>query len=72
MMYIAFDRPYIIGNVLVKDVADVISTFEYVVGLQVGRYSIATAVGLFQGVIGMILVFLSNFMTKRLWGHGIW
>jgi putative aldouronate transport system permease protein len=69
---IPFDRPYILGNVLVRDVADVISTYVYRVGIQVGRFSIATAVGLFQSVVGMVLVFTSNFLTKKFWGHGIW
>lgn len=69
---IPFDRPYILGNILVRDVADVISTYVYRVGIQVGRYSIAAAVGLFQSLVGMILVFISNFLTKKFWGQGIW
>jgi putative aldouronate transport system permease protein len=48
MLAIGFDRPYVIGNVQVRDIADVISTFVYRIGLQSSNYSLATAVGLFQ------------------------
>ena len=51
---ISFERPYTLDNPLVRDFSDVISTFVYRVGLQSHRYNIATAVGLFQSVVGLI------------------
>ena len=72
VMTIGFDRPYVIGNTMVREVSDVISTFVYRVGLQSSNYSLATAVGLFQSVIGIVLILLTNMIAKRLGDDGLW
>lgn len=59
-------------NSSVYDVADVIDTWVYRVGLGSMRYSIGTTVGLFQSFIGMIMILVSNFLSKRFTGNGIW
>lgn len=68
---IDFDRPYMLGNTLVKSVADVISTYVYSIGLQSGRFDFATAVGLFQTVIGIMLILSVNKISKSLGEEGI-
>ena len=72
MMSIGFDRPYIIGNTIVKDYCDVISTFVYRVGIQNAKFDRATAVGLFQSVIGMVLVTVGNMIARLFDEQGIW
>jgi putative aldouronate transport system permease protein len=72
IMMSSFDRPYVIGNNYVKDVSDVISTFVYRNGIQSMRYSLATAVGLFQSMVGMILLLLSNYIANKSGEQGIW
>ena len=68
---ISFDRPYLMSNTLVKDASTVISTYVYSVGLQSGRYDFAAAVGVFQSVVGVILVLTVNAMAKRFGEEGI-
>lgn len=68
---IGFDRPYIIGNALVREFSDVISTYVYRVGLQSFRLSTATAVGLFQSVVGVVFLWVSNFLAKKIGEDGI-
>lgn len=68
---ISFERPYTLDNPLVRDFSDVISTFVYRVGLQSHRYNIATAVGLFQSVVGLIFVFASDKFAKVMGEDGI-
>ncbi len=68
---ISFDRPYMMGNSLVKNAADVISTYVYSVGLAAGRFDFATAVGLFQTVVGVILVLSANAVIKKMGQEGI-
>lgn len=68
---ISFERPYTLDNPLVRDFSDVISTFVYRVGLQSHRYNIATAVGLFQSVVGLIFVFGSDKIAKLMGEDGI-
>jgi putative aldouronate transport system permease protein len=71
VMKIGFDRPFVLGNPLVLDFSDVISTFVYRVGLQSIRYNIATAVGLFQSVIGLALILCVDRIAKKLGEQGI-
>lgn len=71
VMAISFDRPYFLGNVLVKDTANVISTHVYALGLQSGRFDFATAIGLFQSVVGVILILSVNKLAKKLGEEGI-
>lgn len=71
LVSISFDRPYMMGNTLVKDASDVISTYVYSVGLAAGRYDFATAVGLFQTVVGIVLVLAANSVIKKMGQEGI-
>ena len=72
MLSIGFDRPYVIGNPLVMEFSDVISTFVYRIGLQSFQFSIATAVGLFQSVVGLIFLPTTNYIASKVGEQGIW
>ena len=67
-----FDQIFNFYNASVKEVADIIDTYVYRMGLENGRYSLATVVGLFKGVIGFILLISANAITRRLGEAGIW
>ena len=54
------------------ETADTIGTYIYRVGLENSQYSLATAVGLVNGVVGLILVVLSNAISKRVTEYGLW
>lgn len=71
LVNISFDRPYMMGNTLVKDASDVISTYVYSVGLAAGRFDFATAVGLFQTIVGIVLVLSANAVIKKMGQEGI-
>jgi putative aldouronate transport system permease protein len=66
MIAIGFERPYVIGNTSVRDYSDVLSTFVYRVGIESGQYTIATVVGLFQAVVGLVFVLGANYASKKL------
>ncbi|GAA3412391.1 ABC transporter permease [Paenibacillus hodogayensis] len=51
---------------------DVIGTFVYRTGLGKMDYSFSTAVGLFNSVVGFILIFSGNWLSKKLLNRGIW
>ncbi|QHT60854.1 sugar ABC transporter permease [Paenibacillus lycopersici] len=59
-------------NKAVLDSADVIETWVYREGLSRLQFSIGTAVGVFQSIIGMIFILGSNFVAKKYTGRGIW
>ena len=71
LVSISFDRPYMMGNSLVRDASDVISTYVYSIGLAAGRFDFATAVGLFQTVVGVVLVLSANAVIKKMGQEGI-
>ncbi|WP_168120292.1 ABC transporter permease subunit [Paenibacillus sp. HB172176] len=72
IMTIGFDRPFVLGNTMVMDYSEVISTFVYKVGIQSAQFSLATAIGFFQALIGLILVFAADRIAKRMGEQGIW
>jgi len=67
-----FDRPYAMGNKLVSDVSNVIPIFVYNYGIRGMQFSLSTAVGLFQSVVGLIFLMGSNAIAKRLGERGVW
>ena len=72
MMNISFDRPYVLGNPMVQNYCDVLSTFVYRAGITNSQFARATAIGLFQSVVGMILITGANLVTKKRGEEGIW
>lgn len=54
------------------DVADVIGTYTYRLGIQGGQYSYTAAAGLFMSAIGFTLTFIANKISDKLTGFGLW
>lgn len=52
--------------------ADVISTYVYRSGLIDGRYDFATAVGLFNSIVALILVIMANKLSKKVTDASLW
>jgi putative aldouronate transport system permease protein len=72
ILNVGFDQIFILYNPLVYNVADVLDTYVYRVGITMGRYPFATAAGLFQSVVGLLLLLVTNQVSKRVGGEGIW
>ena len=68
LMNNGFEQIYLFQNDLNLSVSDVFETYTYKIGISGGQYSYSTAVGLFKNVIGMILIFTSNTIAKKLGG----
>lgn len=56
----------------VYDVADVIGTYVYRTGIGGMRYGYATAVGMFQSVVGLIMVLFTNKLAKKYTDNSVW
>jgi putative aldouronate transport system permease protein len=67
-----FEQVFIFYNPSVYNVGDIIGTWVYREGIQGFQYSVAAAVGLFQGFVGLILIAAANWAGKRWAGAGIW
>ena len=73
-MFLSADLNQVINmqNAVNASTIDIIDTYVYRIGLSTGEYALATAAGLFKAVIGMALVLISHFVSKRLTGKGVW
>jgi putative aldouronate transport system permease protein len=59
-------------NPLVYETGDVIGTFVYRIGLGQMDYSFSTAVGLFNSVVGFVIIILGNALSRKYAGRSIW
>ncbi|WP_291637680.1 sugar ABC transporter permease [Clostridium sp.] len=71
-MNAGFDQVFNFMNDSVISVIDIIDTYVYRIGLINGQYAYATAASLFKGVIGIILIFTTHFLAKKISGKGLW
>jgi putative aldouronate transport system permease protein len=67
-----FDRPFTLRNPTVIQVADVISTLVYRLGITGPQISLTTAIGLFQSVVCVLFLIAANTIAKRAGERGIW
>ena len=71
IMEVGFDQVFVLKNNVVNNVADVISTYVSRTGIQGANFRAATAMGLFDSLVGLILVLTSN-RVARAFGEGLW
>ena len=61
-----FEQQLLLGQESTRDYWEVIDTYVYRYGIQLGRYSFSIAVGLMKSVIGAVLVVLTNHISRKL------
>lgn len=72
VMSLGFEKIYLLQNPLNKMNSEIIATYVYQIGLLNANYSFATAVGLFNSCINLILLVVVNRVAKRLSNTSIW
>lgn len=72
VMYAGFDQIYNTYNDVLSGKGETLEMYLFRLGVTGGDYSISTAIGLFNSVVGCILVIITNFVTKAMGGDGIW
>ena len=68
----AFEKVFLLYNPMIYESADIVSTFVFRLGLGSGNYSYATAVGLFESLLNLILLTGANKISKKVTGAGLW
>jgi putative aldouronate transport system permease protein len=66
LLSVGFEKVFLLQNPLNQSASEVISTYVYKIGLLNANYSFATAVGLFNSVVSLILIVLVNALAKRI------
>lgn len=72
IMAIGFEKAYLLQNPLNLSESEIIATYVYKTGLLNADFSLATAVGLFNSVINLVLLLVVNMVAKRVTGNGLW
>jgi putative aldouronate transport system permease protein len=67
-----FEKILLMQNPLNREISEVISTYVYKRGILDSQFSFATAVGLFNSVVSLILIVLSNAVSKRFFHSSLW
>jgi len=67
-----FTQVFALYSLPVYSVGDIIDTWVYREGILNAQFSLATAVGLFKGLIGLCLIFVANRFAKRFAGTGLY
>jgi len=65
LLTVGFEKVYLLQNPLNLNSSQIISTYVYEIGILDGNISFAAAVGLFQSVIAMVMIFAVNFAAGR-------
>ena len=69
---VGFEKVLLLYNPLTYATGDVVSTYLYRVGLVSNNFSYATAIGLFQAIIGLVMILSANFLSRRVVGASLW
>ncbi|WP_051207833.1 ABC transporter permease [Butyrivibrio sp. AE3006] len=72
VMTIGFEKAYLLQNNLNIRSSEIISTLVYKQGILQGSYGYATAVGLFNSVINLALIILTNRICKKYFEISLW
>lgn len=69
---VGFEKILLLYNPLTYSTADVVSTYLYRMGIESNNFSYATAIGLFQSIIGLTLISSANFISKKYSETSLW
>lgn len=71
-MSLGADKTILLYNENTYEVSDIIASFVYRRGIVEADYSFSAAVGLFNGIINLILVVSTNILSRKTTGEGLW
>lgn len=72
IMSAGFDQIYLMQNPGNANVSETIDTYIVQTGLQGGQFGYATAIGLMQGVVGLVVTIIVNRITSKKFNTSLW
>lgn len=72
VMNVGFEKAFLMQTSMNLDASEIIQTYVYKVGLQQAQYEFATAVGLLQSVINLVLLVSVNKIVKKFSESSLW
>ncbi len=72
IMSVGTERVLLMQTPYNMETSDVISTYVYRMGLEQAQYSLATAVGMFNSIVNILILTFANKMAKKLTATSLW
>ena len=72
LLSVGFERIFLMQNPANLSVSEVLSTYVYKQGIKSANMGYATAVDLFNSVVGLILIFMSNWVARSVSEYSLW
>lgn len=69
---IGFEKVFLLYNPATYETADILSTFVYRVGLMQGNFSYASAIDVFTGLISMVFIISTNYISRKVTETSLW
>ena len=71
ILNVGYEKVLLLYTANTYEVADVFSTYTYRMGLEQQQYSLSTAVGLFNTLVNVFFLILTNFLSKKTTESGL-
>lgn len=72
VMSVGYEKVLLLQNDLIRDVSEVISTYNYRMGIVNGQFSYTTSIGLFNSVVNCILLLIVNRVSRAVTETSLW
>ncbi|GHU66443.1 sugar ABC transporter permease [Clostridia bacterium] len=72
LLTVGFEKIYLLQNSLNLDTSRVISTYTYEIGIIGGQFSYSAAIGLFNNIVNIAMIFIANIVSRRVSDVGLW
>ena len=72
VMSVGYEKVLLMQTGATNDVADILSTYTYRIGILDDQKSYAAAIGLFNSVVNLILIIVANTTSRKLTDSSLW
>ncbi|WP_409347068.1 ABC transporter permease [Paenibacillus sp. MBLB4367] len=69
---IGFEKVFLLYNPATYETADILSTYVYRVGLMQGNFSYASAIDVFTGLVSLVFIVSTNYVSRKLSETSLW
>lgn len=71
ILNVGYEKILLLYNSSIYDVADVLSTYTYRMGMEGQQYSLSTAVGLFNTLVNVVFLLITNYISNKTTQSGL-
>ena len=72
IMNVGFEKVLLLQNTSTYSTSDLLSTYVYRMGIEQMKYSFASAVGLFNNMVGLVVLLFFNTLSRKLADTSLW